>query len=149
MIPRVQVDGLSAADYIIVITSRTPSCRLLSHPIYLANDFRLLPLAPTSTSSAILDNPVERELVSLVEQGLRAGKLWFSYGWDLTNTLQRQQDLIDSGRNEEPMWRRADDRFFWNKHLMSRFIERTELGGQVNDVSTQHKVFYVNVISWN
>jgi hypothetical protein len=149
MIPRVQVDELSAADYIIVITSRTPSCRLLSHPIYLANDFRLLPLAPTSTSSAILDNPVERELVSLVEQGLRAGKLWFSYGWDLTNTLQRQQDLIDSGRNEEPMWRRADDRFFWNKHLMSRFIERTELGGQVNDVSTQHKVFYLIVISWN
>lgn len=124
-----------AADFIIVITSRTPSCRLLSHPIYLANDFRLLPLSNLSSSQAILDNPVERELVSLVEQGLRAGRLWFSYGWDLTNSLQRQQDIIEAGRSGEPMWKKADDRFFWNKHLMAKLIERTELGGKQNDVS--------------
>ena len=73
--------------------------------------------------------------MSLVEQGLRAGRLWFSYGWDLTNTLQRQQDLLEAGRSAEPMWKKADDRFFWNKHLMSKLIERTELGGKQNDVS--------------
>lgn len=126
---------LVPAEYIVVITSRTPSCRLLSHPIFMANDFRLLPLSPTTTPQSIHDHPVERELVSLVEQGLQAGKLWFSYGWDLTNSLQRQQDLKESGRDGEPMWRRADDRFFWNKHLMSRFIETTELSGKENDVS--------------
>jgi hypothetical protein len=120
----------SPADFIVVITSRTPSCRLLSHPIYMANDFRLLPVSQT-----ILDNPVERELVSLVEQGLRTGRLWFSYGMDLTNTLQRKQDLIEAGRDGEPMWRKADDRFFWNKHLMAKMIERTELGNKQNDVS--------------
>jgi len=127
---------LLPADFIVVITSRTPSCRLLSHPIYLANDFRLLPVSNQTSSQAILDNPVERELVSLVEQGLRAGRLWFSYGLDLTNTSQRQQDLVEAGRDREPMWRKADDRFFWNKHLMAKMIERTELGGKQNDVST-------------
>ncbi|KAG7558217.1 hypothetical protein FFLO_02870 [Filobasidium floriforme] len=126
---------LATTDFIIVITSRTPSCRLLSHPIYLANDFRLLPLSNLSSSQAILDNPVERELVSLVEQGLRAGRLWFSYGWDLTNSLQRQQDIIEAGRSGEPMWKKADDRFFWNKHLMAKLIETTELGGKQNDLS--------------
>jgi len=126
---------LVPADFIVVVTSRTPSCRLLSHPIYLANDFRLLPVSNQTSSQAILNNPVERELVSLVEQGLRAGRLWFSYGLDLTNTLQRQQDLVEAGRSGEPMWRKADDRFFWNKHLMAKMIERTELGGQQNDVS--------------
>jgi hypothetical protein len=33
------------------------------------------------------------------------------------------------------MWKKADDRFFWNKHLMTKLIERTELGGKQNDVS--------------
>lgn len=157
-----------AADFLIVITSRTPSCRLLGHTIYAANDYRLLPLSPLSTTSAILDHPVERELVSLVEQGLRGGKLWFSYGWDLTNSLQRQHESLVEGKwrtrnvfnemsgsealktpmkdrtelygdaaatGDRPMWKRADDRFFWNKYLIGRMIEQTERGGRDNDLS--------------
>lgn len=136
------------ADFLLVITSRTPSCRLLSHAIFLANDFRLLPLSPLSTSTAILDHPIEKELVTLVEQGLKGGKLWFSYGWDLTNSLQRQYEQArqdaDAGASAggsggvgrgKAMWQRADDRFFWNKYLMSRMIEQTEMGGPENDVS--------------
>lgn len=122
------------ADFLLIITSRTPSCRLLSQPIYLATDFRLLPLSPLSTSTAILNHPVEKELVSLVEQGLKAGRLWFSYGLDLTNTLQRQQELEERGEGQghRPMWQRADDRFFWNKFLMQRMIGITENGIDVS-----------------
>lgn len=40
------------------------------------------------------------------------------------------------GMEGEPMWKRADDRFFWNKFLMSRMIEQTSLGGAENDVSS-------------
>ncbi len=127
-----------SADFILVITSRTPSCRLLSHPIYLANDFRLLPLSQFASTRTILDHPVEHELVQLVEQGLRAGKLWFSYGWDLTNSLQRQHAQVAGGyKDGRAMWQRADDRFFWNKYLMGRMIEQTELGGPENDVRRQ------------
>lgn len=124
----------TTAEYLVIITQRTPSCRLLTHPIFLATDFRLLPLSATSSSQAILGNPVEKELVSLVEQGLRAGSLWFSYGWDLTNTLQRQQDLEDAGRGagRAPLWQRADDRFFWNRFLQTRLIEATESGTDVS-----------------
>lgn len=121
---------LATTEYLVIITQRTPSCRLLSHPIFLATDFRLLPLNPTSSSAAILGNPIERELVSLVERGLKAGNMWFSYGWDLTNTLQRQKDLEDTGMGpgRAPLWRRADERFFWNRFLMDRFIGLTEGG---------------------
>ncbi|KAL7420895.1 Phosphoinositide phosphatase sac1 [Cryptotrichosporon argae] len=123
--------SLATTDFLIVVTARTPSCRLLSHPIYLATDFRLLPLSPLSTSSAILDHPVEKELVALVEQGLKSGRLWFSYGWDLTNTLQRQKEAEDGGKGlgKEPMWKRADERFFWNKYLMEPLIDATENQG--------------------
>ncbi|GHJ88314.1 hypothetical protein NliqN6_4716 [Naganishia liquefaciens] len=132
---------LATTDFLIIITSRAASCRLLSHSIYQATDFRLLPLSPVSTTNAILDHPVEKELVSLVENGLRNGQLWFSYGWDLTNSLQRQYERAhESGVGQEAaakeaIWRRADDRFFWNKYLMTKLIQQTERGGQGNDLS--------------
>lgn len=119
------------ADFLLIVTSRSPSCRLLSHPIYLANDYRLLPISPLSTSSAILEHPVEKELISLVEQGLKSSKLWFSYGWDLTNSLQRQQEIdlkLSQSGEQWPAWRRADERFFWNRFLMDKMIDVTESG---------------------
>lgn len=123
--------SLNPADFLLIITGRTPSSRLLSHPIYLATDFRLLPLSPLSTSATILDHPVEKELISLVEAGLKGAKLWFSYGWDLTNTLQRQKELEEAGNGvgKWPLWKRADDRFFWNKFLMGKMLDLTENGG--------------------
>ncbi|WRT70889.1 uncharacterized protein IL334_007888 [Kwoniella shivajii] len=127
--------SLATTDFLLIITSRTPSCRLLSQPIYLATDFRLLPLSPLSTSATILDHPVEKELISLVEQGLKSGRLWFSYGWDLTNTLQRQKELEDQDQSNDtndrpmPLWKRADERFFWNRYLMGKMIDLTENGG--------------------
>jgi hypothetical protein len=88
-------------------------------------------LSPLSTSSTILEHPVEKELISLVEQGLKSGKLWFSYGLDLTNTLQRQKEAETrvEGPGKLPLWKRADDRFFWNRYLMSKMVDLTENGG--------------------
>lgn len=81
---------------------------------------------------------MEKELISLVEQGLKSAKLWFSYGWDLTNTLQRQKELEEGGNGvgRLPLWKRADDRFFWNRFLSSKMIDLTENGGV--DVSAAH-----------
>lgn len=125
------------ADFLLVITARTPSCRLLSQAIYLATDFRLLPVSPLSTSSAILNHPVEKELITIVEQGLKSGRLWFSYGLDLTNSLQRQkeQEDVGQGTGNVPLWQRADERFFWNRFLADRMIEVTESGEE--DVSAK------------
>ena len=40
---------------------------------------------------------------------------------DITNSLQRQS-VRESQQNKEnqnqPMWQRVDDRFFWNKHML-------------------------------
>ncbi|ORX40863.1 putative Inositol/phosphatidylinositol phosphatase [Kockovaella imperatae] len=123
--------SLATTDFLLIITARSPSCRLLSHPIYQATDYRLLPLSALSSSTAILNHPVERELIQLVEQGLRSASLWFSYGWDLTNTLQRQSDLEERGTGvgQWPLWKRADDGFFWNKFLAQRLIDSTEKEG--------------------
>lgn len=71
-----------------------------------------------------MDHPIERELIQLVEHGLKGSRLWFSYGWDLTSSLQRQEK-----NDQGPMWQRADERFFWNRFLVQRMIDQTESGG--------------------
>lgn len=68
---------------------------------------------------------VEAELLALVELGLKSGQLWFSYTWDLTNSLERQWrgEKARGGRGMVGLAEMADDRFFWNKALMRRLME--------------------------
>ncbi|KAG8895156.1 hypothetical protein FRC00_007886, partial [Tulasnella sp. 408] len=107
------------ADFLIVITGREARGRIDGHAIYRATDFKVLPIAPPS-SYQLLDHPVERHLQKLVERHLVEGVFWFSYGWDLTRRLQDQALANSEGK---PVWELADDRFFWNKYLHSRFID--------------------------
>ncbi|KAG8921799.1 hypothetical protein FRC02_012345, partial [Tulasnella sp. 418] len=113
--------SLSTADVLIVVTGRSPRGRIDGHTIYLATDFRVLPLLPAS-SLALLNEPAEKKLLSLLEHHLYKGDFWFSYGWDLTNRLQAQAQFNMEGK---ALWEIADERFFWNKYLQSRFIDIT------------------------
>lgn len=47
---------------------------------------------------------------------------YYSMDTDLTSSLQRQSDPeYDAGL---PLWRRAEDDYFWNKHLLGDLIEQ-------------------------
>lgn len=61
----------------------------------------------------------EDAYLTLLRTHLRTGPMYFSYSLDLTNSFQRQTSLETS----LPLWRRVDDRFFWNKHLQSDLID--------------------------
>jgi hypothetical protein len=45
--------------------------------------------------------------------------MYFSYSFDLTSTFQRQT----YSDPKEPLWQRADDRFFWNRFVSSSLID--------------------------
>ena len=45
---------------------------------------------------------------------------YYSLNGDLTNSLQRQHENKDKNI---PLWKRIDDRFFWNKYMLSSLIE--------------------------
>jgi len=47
---------------------------------------------------------------------------YFSYTGDLTNSLQRQHEYQELNKGL-PVWRRVDDRFFFNKALLREVIE--------------------------
>jgi hypothetical protein len=61
----------------------------------------------------------EDTYLALLRSFIKAGPMYFSYSFDVTNTFQRQSQSNPS----LPLWKRADDRFFWNKFVQSDLID--------------------------
>ncbi|KAI9838725.1 MAG: hypothetical protein M1837_002428 [Sclerophora amabilis] len=100
--------------YIIVITKAQPMGRLKGHMVYRVVATEFLPLRERP-----LHDPDEDNYLSLLKTLLKTGPMYFSYSFDLTNTFQRQsQTDLDL-----PLWKRADDRFFWNRFIQTDLID--------------------------
>jgi hypothetical protein len=97
---------IDSDDYLILITSRKRITRVLETDVYLATDFKVLPIR--SSSSNLSDKlsthqADETFLLSLVKGHLYSGPFYYTYGGlDLTSRLQKQ-DRTDS----RPMWQRV------------------------------------------
>ncbi|CZT44586.1 probable synaptojanin-1 [Rhynchosporium secalis] len=105
--------------YIIVITKAQPMGRLKGHMVYKVISTEFLPLRERP-----LHDPEEDNYLSLLKTFIKSGPLYFSYSLDLTNTFQRQSQIDLSA----PLWKRADDRFFWNKFIQSDLIDFRSMG---------------------
>ncbi|GJJ73572.1 phosphatidylinositol 4-phosphatase [Entomortierella parvispora] len=111
---------LLAGEYMVVITERTNIGRIGEHDIYKVKDYKVLPLSRNNLALTASQVDEEASYLSLLHAHLQSGQFHFSYGYELTHTLQRQSALKD---NKQPIWERADERFFWNRRLQSKFIE--------------------------
>jgi hypothetical protein len=76
---------------------------------------------------------VETHLIALVRSHLNSGLFLYSYAFDVTRRLQAQYVARESDEMK-PMWETADDRFFWNKFLHTRFID-ISISDPQNDLS--------------
>lgn len=111
---------LHTTHFLVVITSRSHVTNITKDaPVYMATDFRLFPISAKADKSLLVKHPVEKTLIELLKGHLYSAPFYFSYGWDLTSSLQRQSSLPPGGAP----WQRADERFFWNRHLSSPLIE--------------------------
>lgn len=118
---------LHVSKFLVVITSRKEiKVAGLAAPVYLATDFRLFPV-PKDAKPSLLTHPVERTLLNLLKSHLYSAPLYFSYGWDIGSSFQRQsQSTYDAGA---PLWKRTDERFFWNRYLQGPLIDVTQTPG--------------------
>ncbi|MCJ1471952.1 hypothetical protein MMC13_000594 [Lambiella insularis] len=105
---------LKLDKYIIVITKAQPMGRLKGHMVYKVVATEFLPLRERP-----LHDPDEDIYYSLVKALLKTGPMYFSYSLDITNSFQRQAQ----SNLAAPMWKRADDRFFWNRFIQSDLID--------------------------
>ena len=88
--------------------------RLKGHMIYKVIATEFLPLRERP-----LHDQDEDTYLALLRSFIKSGPMYFSYSFDLTNSFQRQSQLDAS----QPLWKRADDRFFWNKFVQSDLID--------------------------
>ncbi|PHH83225.1 hypothetical protein CDD82_2997 [Ophiocordyceps australis] len=107
--------------YVVVISKAQPMGRLKGHMVYKVVAAELL-----SMRERQIHDPDEDSFLDLLNTFLRRGPMYFSYSMDLTNSFQRQSQADVSS----PLWMRADDRFFFNKHLQSDLIDFRRRGSR-------------------
>ncbi|RUS17025.1 YKL212Wp-like protein [Endogone sp. FLAS-F59071] len=121
----------SSGEYMIVITNRERIGRLSGHDIFRVTSFQILPLPRNLLSLSESQTTDEQTYVHLLETHLKSNAFYFSYTYDLTQSLQRQAQLPQS--TTKSLWQRADDRFFWNRHISSKLIEATLKGQNLSN----------------
>ena len=87
--------------------------RLKGHMVYRVVSTEMLPLRERQVR-----DPDEDTYLSMVKETMKTGPMYFSYTLDLTNSFQRQTHADPA----TPLWRRADDRFYWNRFIQSDLI---------------------------
>lgn len=105
----------------IVITKSQPVGRLKGHMVYKVLATQILPLRRKQ-----IRDPDEDAFMALLQASLKNGPVYFSYSIDITNSFQRQSQADTS----QPLWMRADDRFFWNRFVQSDLIDYRTKGGR-------------------
>lgn len=100
--------------YIILITKAQPVGKIRGQTIYkvVSIDFFQLRERP-------LHDPDEDAYITILQGLLKESPMYFSYDYDLTNSAQRQSQ----GDPSTSLWRRADDRFFWNRFIQTDLID--------------------------
>ncbi len=101
-------------SYIIAITKSTPVGRLKGHQIYKIVSTEFLPLRERQVRDADEDT-----YLAYLKNLIKTGPMYFSYSFDLTNSAQRQAQCDP----KDPLWQRADDRFYWNRFVCSSLID--------------------------
>lgn len=92
---------------------------------------------PSNNPISKFEKKIIDEIIKIFQEN--GGSFYFSFSFDLTNSIERQEDylqtlkLIESSNNNSDLvknivdssthWRRADDRFFWNKVLLNDIIQ--------------------------
>ncbi|KAH1039948.1 hypothetical protein J1N35_041691 [Gossypium stocksii] len=77
------------------------------------------PLVPLLFSTVKRDEAYFMSLLKTVEA---TPGLYYSYETDITVNLQRRCKLMEAWTSK-PLWKQADPRFVWNKHLLEELIE--------------------------
>jgi hypothetical protein len=88
--------------------------RIKGHMIYKVIATEFLPLRDRPLHDVDEDN-----YLSLLKTLLKTSPLYFSYSFDITNSFQRQAHSDPA----TPLWKRADDRFFWNRFIQTDLID--------------------------
>ena len=109
---------LPSSNYLILITKATHVCRIKSHFIYLIQDIDFRAFNSISPDSSAFKS--EQEIIHQLKSLILTDSFYFSYDYDLSLTMQAISGLDTKSKN---IHERADEKYFWNKHLSDSLIK--------------------------
>ncbi|PRP89541.1 hypothetical protein PROFUN_00805 [Planoprotostelium fungivorum] len=113
---------LLSGRHLIVITKRNRVGSILGRDIFKIVETRIVTVSVDDTHLREEEKREEKEYLSLLSQFLESSNFYFSYNYDVTHTLQRISAFSEE-EMREPLWKRVDERFFWNKFICSDLIQ--------------------------
>ncbi|KAE9618158.1 putative phosphatidylinositol-3,4-bisphosphate 4-phosphatase [Lupinus albus] len=113
---------LVVGTYAIVITSRKVVGSFLGFPVYHLMSMRVLACNEALRFATGQEKKDEAYFMTLLKAVESMPGLYYSYETDITLNLQRRSKLVE-GWMSKPIWKQADPRFVWNRHLLEELIE--------------------------
>ncbi|KAK7395093.1 hypothetical protein VNO78_15635 [Psophocarpus tetragonolobus] len=113
---------LVVGTYAILITSRKEIGSFLGFPLYRLMSMRVIACNEALRFSTAQEKKDETFFMTLLKLVESTPGLYYSYETDITLNLQRRSKLVE-GWTSKPIWKQADPRFVWNKHLLEELIE--------------------------
>ncbi|GBP73699.1 Phosphatidylinositide phosphatase SAC1-B [Eumeta japonica] len=108
--------------YLVVVKYRVLVGKINEQDVYQLAGAEIIPYARSLThlSRKQMDDNATYE--KMIRSVLETPGLYFSYGYDLTHTLQRLH-TVPADFHQMSMTSRADGRFLWNGHLLRNYTQ--------------------------
>ncbi|KAJ2017546.1 Phosphoinositide phosphatase sac1, partial [Coemansia sp. S610] len=114
--------SLLRGPYLVLITGREVAGSIGSSTVYRASEIRVVKAAVESRVLSGTDAFDEATYLRLLDSALAVNSFYFSYDTDLTSSLERQQQKRQGASGSLPLYRTANDEFFYNKYLAEPLI---------------------------
>ncbi|CAL1531725.1 unnamed protein product, partial [Lymnaea stagnalis] len=121
--------GESAADLDLEVCRKHSSKKPETDASHLQRTWHTLRTAAESVKSKKKETKdkekfEKRILEELMKMYNGSNYFYYSHDFDVTTSLQRQYS--QSYDRSLPLWKRADERFFWNKHMLLELMETND-----------------------
>lgn len=117
--------GLLSGPYVALVVETEPYVSVPGQSIVIrkAKKIILIPLFINGKQLSTRDQRDEDVYLYLLHSAFASHQFFYSPTYDMTHTQQRISKFT-SKQLSDPLWTRADDRFFWNKELISDLMKR-------------------------
>lgn len=112
---------LLSGSYVALVVDSEPHINLPFQNMRKAKKIIVIPLFRNGRLLSDVKQKDEDRYLQLLHQGFSEHHFYFSFTHDITLTQQRQAKLTSKQLND-PMWSRADLRFFWNRELVEDLV---------------------------
>eukprot|EP00116_Pleurobrachia_bachei_P004663 sb/3464925/ len=124
----VGIINLPLSQYLIIMSEKTEVGQIDGkNTIWKMSKYELIPFRePRSPTEAT--RSLNEKYLALLHKALCGESFYFSYTYDITHTMQRLAN-VDESFKSLTFVERADERFVWNRYLMSQLEVCPELAG--------------------